>query len=264
VPLGSFNILGEPGKGILDTQAAALGHLADNKWSKLAFSTLNGLRDLDSFKAMLRAELGGSLGNEVVGILDALTAEQDANGLTIAFPILDDPGGKAMAFLLGQESDLVVVKANFELKIDKRFDLSPIPGIIVGLQGRGSFTAYAQIGYDTVGIRETIAPIYNGGGFAPAKAFDGIWIDRNTRLAGAAGIDLVGGVGVTNLAELTVSGGTRTSRSRSRTRATRTGCVPRKATWAIACSPPLARCMPRPRLTSRSASNWRASGLHHQ
>jgi len=210
VEIGDFNILGEPGKGLLDT-AAALGNLADSKLSKLGFSMLSGgVPDINAFKNAIVDAIPGPLGKEVKGILEALASQTDGNGIKIEFPILDDPGGKAMAFFLGQNTDLINVKANLKLDIDRRFDLSPIPGLIIGLDGAGSFTAFAQIGYDTTGVRKAIEGLYDSNpntSFAPGRALDGLWIDRNTRLEGGASIAIVGGVGLTDVVEFVARGG---------------------------------------------------------
>ena len=102
--------------------------------------------------------MGDGISDAINGMWDSLTGVSQGNGLRVEFPIVKDPGGTVMGFLLGQESDLVKVTADYKVDIDKTFNLSPVPGIIIGFSGQGSFVAHAGLGYDTVGLRDAIAP----------------------------------------------------------------------------------------------------------
>ncbi len=206
VPLGSFNISGPSGSSLLDAPLAALGNLGLSKWSSLIFS--GGKLNLQGFKDAIVDALPDGVGAEVNSLFDALTGEVAGNGLTFDFPVARDPSGVAMAFLLGQqESDLVTATANFNVAIDKLIDLSPIPGLIVGLRASGSFTAYAKMGYDIKGLQQAIAPLYAGRNFDASKIMNGLWIDRNTRLQGDGAILVTAGVGLPDIIELTADGG---------------------------------------------------------
>lgn len=206
VPLGNFSIGSPTGGSLLNAPLAALGNLGLSKWSSLI--PIGGKLDLEGFKTAIVEALPGGVGEEINSLFTALTGEVAGNGLTLDFPIARDPSGVAMAFLLGQqEADLVTATANFNVAIDKLIDLSPIPGLIVGLRASGAFTAYAKMGYDIKGLQQAIAPLYAGRDFAASKILNGLWIDRNTRLRGDAKILVTGGVGLPDVVELTADGG---------------------------------------------------------
>ena len=184
----------------------------------------------------------------LMALSDPLTGVSQGNGLRVEFPIVKDPGGTVMGFLLGQESDLVKVTADYKVDIDKTFNLSPVPGIIIGFSGQGSFVAHAGLGYDTVGLRDAIALLYNGGGFDPSKFFDGLWIDTQTRLSGNGKVDVTGGIGIPE-ASLTANGGLTANLLPSRCRPillTPTSCGRWPATWATRCSTSADRWTPTP------------------
>ena len=135
ISFGDFTISGPQGNSLLATAAAALGDLGLDNWTDLAFSG-QGL-SLDAFKQQLRDALGETIGGAVDQIYDSLTGENQGTGLIIDIPVAKDPTGVAMGFLLGQDHDLVTVTGKLNLTVDELINVSPIPGLIIGMRPRG-------------------------------------------------------------------------------------------------------------------------------
>jgi hypothetical protein len=211
IKIGDFTISGPGGQSLLDDATKALSNLGLGNWSDLVGASGNALTSFSALETAIQQALpdpiGNAVGDQINALFNALTADSSDDGLTFSCPIANDPSGAALGFLLGQDTDLVDVKAHFHEGIDRVIDVSPIPGIIVGLHGTGNFDASAELGYDTRGIRDAIAPIYNGGSPDTSKLFDGLWISKDTHLSGDGSIDIVAGIGIPDVAELLPGGG---------------------------------------------------------
>ncbi len=201
IDLGSHEIASPNSGSLLDMLPAKLG--ADvAKWSE--FIVNPGDLSLDGFKRKISEALSSidpGLAQQVNGLWESLSGSAMGNGLEVKFPVAEDPVGTVLKFLLGQDSELVKVTGNFKLEIDKVIKLLPIPVVDIYLRATGSFTAFAGIGYDTRGVREAISGLYTGGGVALEKIFNGLYIDRNTRLEADAGIKFGIGASIDGLVQ---------------------------------------------------------------
>ena len=203
--IGSFSISGPGGNPLFDAAAATLGNLGLDNWSNLLFGG-SGV-NFDGIKNQINAALGSTIGPKVNKLWTALSDSWMGNGVFMEFPIITDPTTVALRTLLGQDADLVRMRAQFDLAFDKFFPLAPIPLVTVGLRAAASIHAFAGVNYDTRGLREAIAPLYGGQSFDPTKLFQGLWIDPNTRadVAGSIGIEL--NAGLPDVASISFGGG---------------------------------------------------------
>ncbi len=119
------------------------------------------------------------------GLLDGLDQIQDQldNGISIDFPIIDNPASVVFQWLIGQNADLFRVDAGVTLDpVD--VDLSgPMPiGIDGGLRGGIQPSAHLGLGYDTFGLRRFLDNLRNDTGPQGADFLDGFYITGDSEL----------------------------------------------------------------------------------
>ncbi len=189
INLGSFTISGPGGSSLLNTASAALGSLGLSNWSSLVSS--GGGVNYEGVKSQIVGLLGSDVGDQVNHIFESLnSSSEDMGGITFDFPIVKDPTGVAMGMLLGQDKDLVTVSARLDLEFDKAIPIIVIPGFKIQIAGQGDVHAFAQLGYDTRGIREAITPLYTGGNFDVSKTLNGLWVSGETHIDVNGSLDL--------------------------------------------------------------------------
>ncbi len=213
--LGDFNIADPSGNFLTGRAPSALGSIALDAAGKLLpvqlpWSNLispSGTPNITGIKDQIRSLLGNAVGNEVVGIFEQLTKPAQENGLKFSFPIIDEPASVALGMLLGQDKDLVTVDGRLVFDFNKELKIKIIPGFNVLLSGAANFTAIANIGYDTRGLRQAMQPLYVGGSFAFGKLLDGLWIGSNTFIDATGSMRLGPQVEIPKVASLVLQGG---------------------------------------------------------
>ena len=91
---------------------------------------------------------------------------------------------------------MVSIALKYKEHFDESFPIPIIPLFFVQVNANFDVDAFAQIGYDTRGLREAIAPLYTGGNFDAGKTLDGLWIDPTTHLDLGGDVGLGAGVGI--------------------------------------------------------------------
>jgi hypothetical protein len=212
--LGTFNISGNSGN-LLSEAASQIGTVAldglgrllpiQPDWSNLI--SPNGTPNTVAIKDQIRALLGNTVGNEVVGIFEQLTKSEQKDGLKFAFPIIDSTSDVVLGMLLGKDKDLVTVEGKLTFDFSKEIRFRPIPLVFIVLDGQANFLAEAKIGYDTLGLREAMKPLYDGEGFRPERLLNGLWIGKDTHIDASGQMRLRGEFGVPNVLIGGVGGG---------------------------------------------------------
>ena len=206
IDVGSFTISGASGSSLLATASAKLGDLGLSNWSSLV--TTDGGISFQGVKQQIVGLLGSDLGNQVNEIWEGLnSSSEDMGGITFDFPVVKDPSGVALGMLLGQDKDLVSVTGRLDLEFDKAVPIVVIPGFKIQIAGHGDVHAFAQLGYDTRGIREAITPLYTGGNFDPSKILNGLWVSGETHVDVNGSLDLQAVAGEEHFLAFTAGGG---------------------------------------------------------
>ncbi len=210
IDLGSFTITAPGHSSLLDEAKAALGDLGLGNWTNLV-SADHGI-DFEGLKTQILHLIPGSVGDDINSLWDQLNPPADKSGLTFTYPIVTNPGDVVLGMLLGQDKDLVTAKLRLNEHFDEAFPIVVIPLLVVEVTARGGVDGFAQIGYDTHGIKEAIAPFYNSttahpGNFDAGKILDGLWIDPATHLDVDGLIVVDAGPAIPGLAKFTVGGG---------------------------------------------------------
>lgn len=154
--------------------------LTDETLSQLSIGNvadLSGLSDrLDSLN--LPDLVKGSLQDGLDQIQDQLN-----NGISIDFPIIDNPASVVFQWLIGQNADLFRVDAGVTLE-PADIDLSgPMPiGIDGGLRGGIQPSAHLGLGYDTFGLRRFLDNVRNDSGPQGTDFLDGFYITGDSEL----------------------------------------------------------------------------------
>jgi len=118
------------------------------------------------------------------GIKDQLSQVVMAsqNGVAFDFPILNNPGAGIFKLLVGQDTELFEINAQFippvqDDQYNDQFGIPLLPGITGGLQGEVIPRVIARAGYDTFGLRNLIM---SGD---PADLLDGFYLGEETEFS---------------------------------------------------------------------------------
>ena len=206
IDVGSFTVSGPQGQTLLNAANAALGDLGLANWSSLVSVNGGGI-DFTGFKNQVINLLPGGVGDEVNSLFDSLAAGDDGNGLSFTYPIVTEPSDVILGMLMGQDKNMVTAALTYKDDFDASFKIPIIPLFFIQVTAEANIDAYAQVGYDTRGLREAIAPLYNGGNFDSSKILDGLWIDPTTHVDVGGTVEVGPGFGVPDVVTFDLLGG---------------------------------------------------------
>ena len=212
IDVGSFHISGPGGASLLDpmhTLDAGLAELGLGDWSNLIGD--NPGAAFDNITGQISQLIPGPVGDEVNDLWQQLNPAPNDNGLAFTYPIVTRPADVLLGMLLGQDKDMVTASIKYKEKFDASFKIPIIPLFFIVVDVKANVDAFAQIGYDTHGLQEAVAPFYNPtlnhGNFDGSKLMDGLWIAPSTHFHLDADIKAGAGVGVPDVVSFKVTGG---------------------------------------------------------
>jgi hypothetical protein len=133
-------------------------------------------------------QLDPNLNKQIVQVLGDLQNLINPAGADFEFPILNDPVHSAFQLLLGQDADLFVFKAHFDVPPVGESTLIPdlgFTGVDLKLDDGMEFAGSFKLAYDTFGIREYFHDLFNQQNpqNKPKDLLDGFYVDNaNTYL----------------------------------------------------------------------------------
>lgn len=161
--LGSSDPRGLPAVADIKTLALSTSKITDLIPNSTSF-------DLDTWINSLGGPVGGALKDFRAKLATLNT------GVELKFPLLDNPTHGLFQMMLGQDTDLVSFKAEFNAVGSA--DLSvPFAPLSIGLFGDVDAHAYFRLAYDTYGLREFIKSPKDVG-----KLADGLYVDMSADL----------------------------------------------------------------------------------
>jgi hypothetical protein len=212
VPIGSFKLggSGDPNGDLRDLPqllgdpTAGLGDL-----SKLVPFDPSGL------SSTVDDALNSLSGPEVDQAKQALDQLTNPDGIKLTFPLFTDPVHSLFKLLLGQDADFVRFAAHFSFDDTEEQEFG-FSGIVVRFGGSIHLDAGITLAYDTFGIRKFL----NDPSKSASDFLDGLYIDNSpdptdhnlplTHVSISGSISAGLGVGIADLASLTINGGVST------------------------------------------------------
>jgi hypothetical protein len=213
IDVGNFKISGPSGASLLDpvhTLNAALGDLGLKDWSDLIGD--NPGAAFSSITDQISHLVPGAVGDEINSLWEQFNPSPSDNGLSFTYPIVTNPGDVLLGMLLGKDKDLVTAKINYKEDFDESFPIPIIPLFFIQVTADAKIDAFAQVGYDLRGLRESMAPFYkptpeNHGSFDAGKLLDGLWIAPTTHFHLDSTFEIGAGFGVPHAVTFDISGG---------------------------------------------------------
>ena len=120
--------------------------------------------------------------------------------------------GGRVSSILGRQSLIEQLESRRLLtgyfnEFDHVIHIPVVPLVNIDVTAKAHIEAFAQVGYDTRGLREAIAPLYSGNNFDGGKLLDGLWIDHSTHLYVDGSVDVGPALELPDFAKLSVQGG---------------------------------------------------------
>ena len=197
--LGSTDLLTTQAASTVSQLTASLPSLSDLSPEDLTgpdgFASFN----MDQVLAAVAQQVGSKMPAATQGVFDKLTAGLN-NGFDIEFPILDNPGQAVFGLLLGRDSDLVTLTANFTASANggQATGLS-FAGVDVGFTGNVNVDFHFKLAYDTYGLRMALQDFVNGQtGKIGNDLLDGFYVADTVTSGGVtypAGLGISGYIG---------------------------------------------------------------------